>query len=280
MAELAKMLNTAGRPAGASRVDQIAGADRSGYSTKQPSWGRVAIMRRLGGVAALLCVLNAVGTIAPYRLLPTSLPTARLRPARWGDDERARLRTADDWSGLNPTFVVKPDAIRLGVNTTSPEDFRDIQYAKLARPPDAEYAGSTCLSHSPDSVCPIPGQCAPPGDEAAQRLVQENGPCLHWRSGRLAHPVSLTPHDVQRARLVQPFTARWEADGTWDGRAWFPRPATSRPKYRSFTPQDMHRCLAGKRVLFQGDSMVRQIKNRLVHWSREIPVRRRACSPS
>ena len=86
------------------------------------------------------------------------------------DEARAMHRIGDEWAGINPDFVVEPDMIRPGANSS--DDFRDIRFASAAQPPGAIYAGSTCLSHYPGPACPVAGQCTPPApdDEAAQRL--------------------------------------------------------------------------------------------------------------
>ena len=42
--------------------------------------------------------------------------------------------------------------------------------------------------------------------------------------------------------------------------------------YHFFTPEDIHRCFAGKRIVMQGDSMIRQVYSRLINYLRLIPT--------
>ena len=39
-----------------------------------------------------------------------------------------------------------------------------------------------------------------------------------------------------------------------------------------FTPEEIHQCFIGKRIVFQGDSMIRQIMTRLVFYLRMYPT--------
>ena len=187
-----------------------------------------------------------------------------------------------NYAGLNPEYKIRQEEIR---STNKEEqsyayDFREIKFAPLSKPPGRLYQGHTCLSHYPGEVCPIPAQCLPPAsDGPGVRAVQSKGPCIHWERGVLANPISVTPEDVRRGRSKESLTTTWDVDGVWDGEKWtpklqseFPFMAKSNSKYRSFSPQEMHKCLAGKRIFIQGDSMIRQVYNRLIHWSREIPV--------
>lgn len=48
-------------------------------------------------------------------------------------------------------------------------------------------------------------------------------------------------------------------------------------RFHFFTPEEVHQCFKGKRLVVQGDSMMRQFFHRLVNYLRQIPT---SCEPS
>ncbi len=199
-----------------------------------------------------------------------------------------------EFIGLSPHFVqydLTNDQIRSNLtdlpisNRTVELDFRRISIAGRDHPVGREYQGFSCLAHYPGAHCPLPGQCPPAhADSLGAESVSTNGPCLHWGTGTL--PYSLQPPawpDISEARSSLQLESDWDCDGTWTGDRWLPnvpvgrndgrkvdRAAQPRP-YRFFTPKDMHTCLIGKRIFIQGDSMMRQLFHRIIHYSRGIP---------
>ena len=201
------------------------------------------------------------------------------------DDMRAQYRTSHTFEGLNPDFKIDyNDIVTLNESIpleqlTMQDDMRNITFAEGSAPAELQYKGLECRSHYPGQICPFPGQCAPPDEnsEGAVNAVNANGGCLHWKSGSLPYPIEMAKEDVDTARFTPvKDTVNWDVEGKWDGDTWTPHPYHSMPRsYKFFSPQDAMRCLAGKRVLISGDSIMRQVANRLVQYLREIPVRRR-----
>lgn len=180
------------------------------------------------------------------------------------DLKRTRALMSRDWAGLNPDYYLSkmdivPSSDRSQIQADHrdfEDDFRRISFAKYARPPNEadEYKGYTCLTHYPGHTCPWPSQCTPPAQDnpLAVKTIAEKGACVHWKQGKLAHPIKANANDVQRGRDTSYYTPDWDTEGEWKDNSWIPK---SKRKYRFFTPQDMHSCLLGKRILVQGDSM-------------------------
>jgi len=42
--------------------------------------------------------------------------------------------------------------------------------------------------------------------------------------------------------------------------------------YTFFTPEDVHRCFVGKRIVFSGDSLIRQLFTRTINYLRGTPT--------
>lgn len=58
-----------------------------------------------------------------------------------------------------------------------------------------------------------------------------------------------------------------DTSGTWQDEMWAPAGCG----LAWFTPAEAQQCLAGRRVLFVGDSMIRQLYLRLVRYLRGLP---------
>lgn len=207
----------------------------------------------------------------------TTSETANTYANQAADDVRARRLLSEAYSGLNPEYEVDQSELRFKEGESdhsAKNDFRKIHFAREASPRGGSYEGFQCGSHYPGKMCPLPGQCAPAAKgHPAIDVVREKGQCIHWETGRLAHPISISQTEVDRARSKQAaFSPNWEGEGIWTGSEWKPEQKLIQKKYRFFSPQAMHQCFAGKRILIQGDSMMRQLYNRLIHYTREIPV--------
>ena len=135
------------------------------------------------------------------------------------------------------------------------------------------YIGDTCLSHYPGQICPVPGAC-PPGrsdNQSLQNVLRDRGQCVHWSTGSLPSPIpEMSSEQVQEHKSKVRHSLAFDKDGFWHEDEW--RPQQTSERYRFFTPEDMHTCLAGKRIYFQGDSLMRQIYNRIITYSRMIPA--------
>jgi len=151
-----------------------------------------------------------------------------------------------------------------------------------ADPPelDSYYQGRTCLVHYPGQHCPFPRQCADPVPHSeGERAIRKNGPCIHWRQGDLPNLPSFTSSSIAQGRSRElNINDVFDRNGSWSEEdIWIPNAAAQlgqnhpSDKFRFFTPQETAKCLAGKRILVQGDSMMRQFYNRLIHYMRGIP---------
>ncbi|KZV84334.1 hypothetical protein EXIGLDRAFT_776669 [Exidia glandulosa HHB12029] len=132
-----------------------------------------------------------------------------------------------------------------------------------------QYRGLRCIDRYPLDHCPFPGICPPAAVEVEEK------PCAVWGEG---YPSSLERW-IEGGGLQRPSTARrttvdWDVPGRWKGDLWHPRGSSIPPKnsYHFFTPEEVHQCFKGKRIMFQGDSMVRQLFSRVIQYLRLLPT--------
>ncbi|KZV86927.1 hypothetical protein EXIGLDRAFT_774131 [Exidia glandulosa HHB12029] len=135
-----------------------------------------------------------------------------------------------------------------------------------------QYRGEHCLSTYPLSVCPFPGLCSPPADELERGL-----PCAVWGTGKAEsiHRYEVAPRELAHARDLEQ-VLDWDAPGRWVGDLWHPYNSGAAKQqgrtFHYFTPDEMHACLRGKRIVVQGDSMLRQFFSRIISYSRLQPT--------
>ncbi|KZV83806.1 hypothetical protein EXIGLDRAFT_727940 [Exidia glandulosa HHB12029] len=130
-----------------------------------------------------------------------------------------------------------------------------------------QYHGTECQSLYPRPDCPFPGLCAPAAEGRAS-----DQPCVVWRSG--------TPASLARAKGIEELASRdhtldFDSPGRWrEDDLWHPYGSTMQHNegYAFFTPEDVQRCFMGKRVMFSGDSTIRQLFYRVVNYLRGIPT--------
>ncbi|EJD42159.1 hypothetical protein AURDEDRAFT_186149 [Auricularia subglabra TFB-10046 SS5] len=140
-----------------------------------------------------------------------------------------------------------------------------------------QFRGTRCLSRYPLQECPFPGQCPPaiPGSYATKQK-DNHLPCAQWATGE---PAALRRYLSQDDRTRDSRSFRdnlldWDVDGRWIDDMWHPYdPLLREPDaFHFFTPEEVHRCFRGKRIVFQGDSLVRQLFYRVVNYLRQLPT--------
>ncbi|KZV85298.1 hypothetical protein EXIGLDRAFT_726319 [Exidia glandulosa HHB12029] len=150
--------------------------------------------------------------------------------------------------------------------------FRDIVVAHPSadvRALEPQFRGTRCLHHYPLDVCPFPGLCPPAADDAEDK--SNTKPCGEWGEGR---PASLKRFldkgGLHANRTFRDEPLDWDVPGRWKGDLWHPYGGPTAPahRYHFYTPEDLHQCFRGKRIVFQGDSIVRQMFSRLVQYMR------------
>ncbi|EJD42151.1 hypothetical protein AURDEDRAFT_168706 [Auricularia subglabra TFB-10046 SS5] len=129
-----------------------------------------------------------------------------------------------------------------------------------------QYRGLQCIDRYPLDHCAFPGVCPPAhGDPPGEK------PCAVWDTG---YSASLERF-IEGGGLKKPSAARkevidWDRPGRWIGDLWHPYGSVQAPEneYHFFTPEEVHQCFISKRVMLQGDSMVRQLFSRVVQYLR------------
>ncbi|EJD42171.1 hypothetical protein AURDEDRAFT_115154 [Auricularia subglabra TFB-10046 SS5] len=188
----------------------------------------------------------------------------------WGIDaeyaEKELKRDMDDHGGHDDT--VDPRSGKSPSNA-----FRNIVVAHPDKEFEAlgpQFHGTHCLDRYPLDVCPFPGLCLPAlNDESAQK------PCAVWGEGRPASLQRYLANDGLKLNSTfreEPWD--WDVPGRWIGDLWHPYGGVMEPKhkYHFFTPEELHQCFRGKRIVFQGDSIIRQMFSRLVQYLRLQPT--------
>ena len=123
------------------------------------------------------------------------------------------------------------------------------------------YVGTECVDNAFDAAgCPVPGACG----------YGTTDGCLLWQRG-----VFVSPHrgwGAANSELPLPpaCSAASDADGRFVGGVWTPKNSSCR--LACFTPWQAARLLSGRRVLFAGDSMLRQLFMHFVAFLRELDV--------
>lgn len=171
---------------------------------------------------------------------------------------KLRIRPSEEYAHVLPAML------------TPAMDFRRIKVASTnGKKRRHAFQGLECRNHYIDDICPVPGQCADAADDRASALrsVAERGPCLSWGRGK----VPLFTSEPLQQTYTSASLQDWDAEGEWQGPLYKPSSTNSR-QYRLYTPSEIRQCLAGKRILFHGDSMMRQLFGRLVTFSRFIPA--------
>lgn len=230
-------------------------------------------LKRSGLFWLLMCIALLSGLLWNFepRFFPKStadFETTRLLldKTRFGGlhpEYAARLKPTD--------YVVKPAYAAVATEERLLHmDHRDI---RVADPIDLPaYQGLECTVHYDDQLCPVPGACPDPdrNDGRAVEAAKSKGPCAVWGRGRVPFFEQPRFHSKQKSshRHGSPF----DTEGEWVDPDWRPKDSSLAKRYRFFTPSEMRQCLGGKRVLIQGDSLMRQIFERLIQFSRFMPT--------
>ncbi|EJD42237.1 hypothetical protein AURDEDRAFT_126651 [Auricularia subglabra TFB-10046 SS5] len=198
------------------------------------------------------------------------IPRLIMSPSLVGIDPQYAAAELDDDMRENGAYnyTIEPNS---GLSPSSA--FANLVVAEPA--PDVlavlpQYHGERCLSRYPLSACPFPGLCAPPLDALDIGL-----PCAVWGSGHLeSYARYRAGAGPTKPRAGQP--RDWDAPGRWVRDLWHPynagaARANDRP-FHFFAPEEMHACLRGKRVVVQGDSMLRQFFSRVIAYARGLPT--------
>ncbi|KAH7102272.1 hypothetical protein BKA62DRAFT_699866 [Auriculariales sp. MPI-PUGE-AT-0066] len=214
-----------------------------------------SINRNAARIPRLIMSLSLAGIDPQYaaRELPTDMR-----------DHGANNYTVEPKSGLSPSSA-----------------FKNLVFAKpstevLATLP--QYRGHNCLSPYPLSVCPFPGLCAPP-----EHPEKSSQPCAVWGTGK---PSSVTrylagsTHGETANFRTGKQLRDWDAPGRWVRDLYHLYGHNGRTRAQAggdrdlhfFTPEQMHSCLRGKRIVVQGDSILRQFFGRVMAYSRLQPT--------
>lgn len=130
--------------------------------------------------------------------------------------------------------------------------------ARLALKYTPVYVGTQCVKGAYDPTgCPVAGACT----------YGTTDSCLLWHRG-----VFVEPPDWTAPALPSPKSCRAASDtaGTFVDRVWTPDKA--RCRLACFTPWQAARLLRGKRLLFSGDSLLRQLFMHFVAFLRTLDV--------
>lgn len=235
----------------------------------------LASLMRHNGIKIVLLA----GLVGLVGLLTKEQPEGRYQGAL-ADSKLDLIREV--YAGLAPEFAltirgdrVRPNDTFQAVETSQRTLDMDFRQLKTARPPatPAAYRGTECRSHYTERICPVPGQCPPPVQDAqdAMSAVSALGPCLAWRRGQLTTPYVVREIPGLEIAKTPEELHQWDVDGQWNDPLWIPDNAAT-ARYRFFSPEEMVQCLAGKRVLIMGDSLLRQLFTRLIQFARRIPA--------
>ena len=120
------------------------------------------------------------------------------------------------------------------------------------------FVGTVCQDDAYDAAgCPVPGACG----------VGTTDGCLLWRRGVFVTPPGWVPPSLPAPPSC---SSASDAAGAFASGVW--TPANTSCRLACFTPPQAARLLAGKRVLFAGDSMMRQLFAHTVAFLRELDV--------
>lgn len=131
----------------------------------------------------------------------------------------------------------------------------------VAKPLPSLFAGVECHSISPSSVCPMPHACCC------------NSTCIMWKRGELRHlPTFSSAADLATARLQLPAPCHIR-NFMQASKSFFLNDTWTYAQHcsmTSYTPLETDLLLRGHSIVFYGDSLLRQLFNRLVWHLRGI----------
>lgn len=251
-----------------------------------PRKGSTVLLLALFGTAAwhLHPSYSAVERHKDFQTYHTTGISPRVEEPELIDSEDRRraltLLRKDFYAGLDPAYAatiqheeIRPGVAHINVKTSSRTLDMDFRQPLIAKPPVRKkaYEGYECRTHFFNELCVAPGQCpeASSRNREAMRAVHNYGPCLSWLSGRL--PEHDDDEELPENKKSPNAPTSWDFDGEWRDPLWVPNTRTSK-LYRFFTPSDARQCLRGKRILIEGDALLRQLFMRLIQFMREMPT--------